>query len=196
MISQFSAALHVTHRHIDQYVGDVMRQYTHRPEIPERSIPEGDGVITIGEDGKEMIVEMRTMQASATKPLESFVSADPEKIYGMLHELAFQMAVQQLELLQEKVGEAAQSVGNNMERQGTITAETIFNIHRKIRLDFYPNGEPHVLEMISGPEMTAQYDQMMAQIKADPELNREFEAIIEIKRQEWHARENNRKLVG
>jgi len=196
MVLRFNEVLKVVNKHITEYLDGAIRHYAALPKMPERVVPEGNGVITVLENGQEADVELRKMEASATRKLENFVDPDPEKIYGLLQEIAFQIASQQQQLLMDKVGGAADEVGNSLAFKGNLTPQHVFDMYRRITLDFYHDGQPHELAMFSGPEMTQAYGLIMERIATEPELKREFAEIIDLKRKQWNVRESNRKLVG
>ncbi|WPU91864.1 hypothetical protein SNE25_21340 [Mucilaginibacter sabulilitoris] len=96
----------------------------------------------------------------------------------------------------DKVGGGAEDAGNSLSFKGELTSQHVFDLYRRITLDFYHDGQPHELAMFSGPQMTEAYHRIMERIAAEPELKKEFAEIIDLKRKQWNVRESNRKLVG
>ena len=72
MISQFSSALTVVNQFITERLDTAIRHYGRLPKMPERVMPEGDGVITVFENGQEVRVELRKMEASGSIKIEDF----------------------------------------------------------------------------------------------------------------------------
>ena len=66
----------------------------------------------------------------------------------------------------------------------------------KIYIDFDEAGNPGQLMCPVNPELYPSIAKAIAQAEADPANERRYQAIIERKREEWYAREGNRKLVG
>jgi len=50
--------------------------------------------------------------------------------------------------------------------------------------------------MITGPELFDQIKPLFEKLNSDPKVKLEYEMIIADKKEEWRARESNRKLVG
>ncbi|WPU91865.1 hypothetical protein SNE25_21345 [Mucilaginibacter sabulilitoris] len=91
MVLRFNAVLKVVNKHVSDYLNGAIRHYAALPKMPERVVSEGEFVLTVLQDGKEADVELRKMEASATRTLENFVDPDPQQVYKMLEDLAIQI---------------------------------------------------------------------------------------------------------
>jgi len=75
-------------------------------------------------------------------------------------------------------------------------AQVVVDMLEKMEIEFYPDGAPQEL-FLDGPLFTA--ERMAAvekEVESNPELKRKFEEIMAKKKEEWRAREADRKLVG
>ena len=73
-----------------------------------------------------------------------------------------------------------------------LSVNSLFEVLEKIDIDFDEAGNPNELGVVVHPERFSSISRVISQVKADPR----YQAIIERKREEWYAREGNRKLVG
>jgi hypothetical protein len=75
-------------------------------------------------------------------------------------------------------------------------AQVVIEMLEKMQIDFYPDGTPHEI-FLDGPVFTP--ERMAAvdkEFESNPELKRKFDEMMEKKKEEWRAREADRKLVG
>ena len=65
-----------------------------------------------------------------------------------------------------------------------------------IQLEFYPDGRPHELHVVGRlftPDRIKAADE---ELQHNPELEKRHDELMARKREEWRAREADRKLVG
>ena len=74
-----------------------------------------------------------------------------------------------------------------------LSVNSLFEVLEKIDRDFDEAGNPNELSVVAHPERLSSISKVISQAEADP--NR-YQAIMERKKEEWRARESNRKLVG
>lgn len=77
-----------------------------------------------------------------------------------------------------------------------LDAEIVLEILETIQLEFYPNGRPHKLRVIGGLFTPERLKAINQEFQSSPELQKRLNELLERKREEWCAREANRKLVG
>jgi hypothetical protein len=76
-----------------------------------------------------------------------------------------------------------------------LDAELVLETLEKIQIEFNPDGTPHQIHVV-GPLFTADAMRSVDQEFANsPELQKRHEELMNRKREEWRAREANRKLV-
>ncbi len=98
----------------------------------------------------------------------------------------------------EVAGEAANRVGNVVKAaDGEFTKENVLDIFRKVQMDFDPKTGLVApgFTWVMHPEMAKKVVPQMKDWERDPEFNREYERVMQIKREEWRDREARRKLV-
>lgn len=75
-------------------------------------------------------------------------------------------------------------------------AQLVIELLEKMQIEFYPDGTPHEIfgdGPLFMPEKMAAVDK---EFESNPELKRKFDEMMEKKKEEWRAREADRKLVG
>ena len=67
---------------------------------------------------------------------------------------------------------------------------------QEMQIDFDAQGLPKLPTIVLHPDQFAQYKKVAAELDSDPDLRRRSAELFAIKKEEWRAREGNRKLVG
>lgn len=65
-----------------------------------------------------------------------------------------------------------------------------------IQLEFYPDGRLHELHVIGGLFTPERLKAVEQEFESNPELQKRYDELMARKREEWRAREADRKLVG
>jgi hypothetical protein len=130
---------------------------------------------------------------------EDIRSGDIGRIQAKVLDLAKRIGEHQAKEMLKVAGEAADAAGNVVNAGGgELTKEHLLELFRRVHMDFDPN----TLKPLPGavfvmhPDMA---EKIMPKAKAweqDPAFNAEYERIMQQKREEWRAREANRKLVS
>ena len=127
---------------------------------------------------------------------EEMKEFDLQRLQAKLLELAKHFADSQKKQMLQKVSQAAESVGNVVDAQGKLTKEHILEMFRRVQMDFDPvTGEPRMPTLVAHPDTIAKLMEQAKEWEKDPEFLAEHERIMETKKDEWNARESNRKLV-
>lgn len=75
-------------------------------------------------------------------------------------------------------------------------AQLVIDMLEKMQIEFYPDGTPHEI-FVDGPSfMPERMAAVNKEFESNPELKRKFDEMMEKKKEEWRAREADRKLVG
>lgn len=166
--------------------------------LPEpQTLHEGDRHHLVREDGSEQDVEMKQGSASMSFHFDELDSATTEEIVRKWDAAARDMHGQMTKHLIEVVDQGCEEVGNVFDAKGRPFAEVFLEMMEKMDMSFEPDGtrspgqsvllHPSTFERIR-PELEA--------MEADPDIQRRVREIENRKREEWRAREADRKLVG
>lgn len=114
-----------------------------------------------------------------------------------LDRLAQDIARQQVELAYETISEAVEKVGNVMDAGGKrITAQTIIEAFGMLDIDFDRNGVARMPQMHISQDLSDAMTAAQRELESDRTMREQFMDLIQEKREEWRAREANRRLVG
>jgi len=130
---------------------------------------------------------------------EDIRSGDIERIKVKVLDLAKRMGEHQVKEMLKVVGEAADATGNVVNAAGgELTKEHFLDLFRRIQMDF----DPVTLQPLPGwmfvmhPDLAQKIVPKVKAWEQDPTFKAEYEEIIQHNREEWRAREANRKLVS
>ena len=157
-------------------------------------------------EGRAMKIT-RADQSESTSGMEQ-LSAQLEIKFDEIKDLTLQKAIDKynaliLDIVQKQTHFIRERMSSEIPESQTldvkgrrIDAQLIIDMLEKMQIEFYPDGTPHEI-FVDSPLFTS--DRMAAvdkEFESNPELKRKFDEMIEQKKEEWRARETDRKLVG
>ena len=158
---------------------------------------EGKQLTVTLETGEEREVQIKGVSVESRLSRKEFADLTPEGVAARIDDAASQMASKQAEQFYEEFNRAVTSVGNVVGSPGRpMDAEVIFEMIEKIHLDFGADGLPQYPIISGGGEFLDRFRKVLEEIETTPELRQRLQAVLNVKREEWRARESNRKLVG
>lgn len=170
-------------------------KYPMQAMIPRHPLHEGDRHVMVrGSDDAEEI-EMQHFEETHQIDLGKIKSYTLKQVFDELYELMSSMTRKKEEHILNTINQAVEKVGNVVEAKGQpLTPEHFFEMLRKIRLDFKEDGQADFPTMFVGTGSKDAIIKLQLQLNEEP-YKTQFAELIESKRAEWRARENNRKLV-
>ncbi len=121
---------------------------------------------------------------------------DPEKLLGVIVDIARGLADEQSSLMFKRIKEVVDNEGGSIDVGGDLKPEHLFEAMRKKDMEFDPRtGEPIGEAIIMHPETLKKIGPKLKKWEADPQIKKELDRITEKKREEWREREARRKLV-
>lgn len=150
---------------------------------------------------------MRADQSESNRGVQQ-LSSTMEIRFDEIPELTFEKAIAKydewiLDMVRKQTGFAMERLSEDIPKSQSVDAkgkkldaELILQMLETIQLEFYPDGRPHELHVVGGlfsPERLKAVDE---EFQNNPELQKRHDELIARKREEWRAREANRKLVG
>ena len=165
-------------------------------EVPRFEIHEGDGRWSLRrEDGtvdESKLEKISSEVAIKTEDTEKMTLKDSvEKIDS----LARDMARKQAQYSFAKIDECLPP-SQTIEAKGPLSPEILLTALEKLQIDFDETGKPKLPSLVLAPEPAKQLLAQKEAVEADPVFKRRFNEIIERKREDWRAREADRRLVG
>jgi len=119
------------------------------------------------------------------------------KLLQKLDDSVKEMAAAQAQHFYQTMSEGVEKAGNTIDGGGQpLTAELFLQAMEKIWIDFNADSSPQMPEVHISPNQTDNVKRMIERLESEPHLKRRFDQIMLKKREEWRAREADRKLVG
>lgn len=166
-------------------------------DVNRGRIFEGNKSIIIREDGSFDETNFKEIYTEFNIKVEDIENLSPEEIIQKIDDAARDLADQKTKFMFDELGKALKKVGNEINVGGRkFSIQDFFDILRKIWIDFDDAGNPYLPTIYAGEKLAKSMVEEFRKYENDPKYRSQFEEIIEIKRQEWNAREDNRKLVG
>ena len=162
-------------------------------DVPVSMVFEGNKTVFAREDGSIQEVKMEKSTVKLEIKLAEVEKMNHDMVINKVSDLGGKMAEQEAKLFYEQIIKSAEEVGNVDSTDGKpFSVDLLFNMLEKIDIDFDEEGNPSGLTFVANSKMSPSIAKLFAQVEADPR----YQEIIERKREEWRARESNRKLVG
>ncbi len=162
-------------------------------DVPESIIFEGNKNTVVREDDSIDEENLEGITVKLEVKFDEVEKMNHEMVLDKINRAAEEMAGKLKKLSFEQIEKAAEEAGNVVSTDGKpLSVDSLSDILEKIDIDFDKTGNPNGLRLVAQPNMSSSITQVISQAETDSR----YQAIIERKREEWYAREGNRKLVG
>jgi len=198
MLPDFPVAKEARRKQIAHFLDKKIKEYSGGllNEIPKRIVHEGNSILTEYEDGIQDSSAMTAIKVQSSLEDIEVLIKQPSRVFELLDEMARDMAAQQCKLIFEKISDVTEMVGNVVKTQGKLTPEYLFEMYKKIELEFNPDGTPRMPTILEfGNSKAKEFAEVINTIHGNPSLYQRFLEIIEHQKQRWYDRAANRKLV-
>ena len=166
-------------------------------DVPVSMIFEGNRTVVIREDGSYEERNLEEITAELQVKFEEVEKMPHEMVLDKINGVTEEIAGKVKKSFYEGLRKLADETGNVVSADGEpFSIDLFFEVLEKIDIDFDEAGNPKGLRFVAHPKMSSSIAKVFSQAEADPENNRRYKEIMERKREEWRARESNRKLVG
>jgi hypothetical protein len=166
-------------------------------DVPQGRVFEGRRNVIVRPDGSEDETKMREISAETRFAADDMRELHLPKLLEKLDAMVQEMAATQARHFYETMSEGVQKVGNTVDGGGQrFTAELFLQAMEKILIDFNADGSPEMPTVHISPNQTDDVKRMIERFESEPDLKKRFDTIMTKKREEWRAREADRKLVG
>lgn len=158
---------------------------------------EGDGRTFVRSSGEVEPAGWKDMGSEFSIELAEVPTMTLYSILQKLDDVARDMARQQAEMVYGTISEAVEKVGNVMDNKGRkLTAQSIIDALAMLHIEFDQSGRARLPQMHIPPNLSEAMETALRQLEENSAMRRQFQRLMEDKREEWRAREANRKLVG
>lgn len=163
--------------------------------VPRRRYHEGMGGTLVRADGSTDTTDPQQFSAQTTWKFEEFGQLTLKESFERIKETMSDLARQREVFFIEKIKEAVESVGNDIDARGRpMDPELVMEAMERLQVDFDGHGNPIWPTFVLAPEMAKKFESVLKQLEKEPYLGK-MNALVEMKRREWHDRESRRKLV-
>ena len=143
-------------------------------------------------DGHESHTEYKEVSSGFKVDKPEIIEKGIFAFFNKLDKMAADMAKQQSEIFYEKMAEVTDMTGNVVDcKNEGLSGKALLAALEKIQVDFDEKGLPEGLSFVFHPSLKGK----IAEINADLEVKKAWDALMAKKKGEWHDRESNRKLV-
>lgn len=165
-------------------------------QVKRIECPEGNSLAICREDGTTEVTQLRSVEArfsvtrSAVKELgiHAYLERQPD--------VARSISGQQSKNLISEMESVVQKTGNIIDGKGQpFDFDLYLEGLRMVPIDFDDDGKPLLPHLVTSPALKNRISDEIATRLRDPAGRAKFERLIEDKRQEFHDRQSNRKLV-
>lgn len=146
-----------------------------------------------GGDGEDY----RRLEAEFTMSRDEMRSGGMEAVRRKYEQVAEVFAEHQTKNMFEKIGAAAEGVGNVVRAHGEpLSQEHFLELFERIETEYDPETrEPKNTMFVMHPDMAKNVIPKVKEWEEDPEFQRKLKEIHERKWREWRARESRRRLA-
>jgi hypothetical protein len=166
-------------------------------EVPRGLVFEGHANVIIREDGSEDITRMFEASSELRIPTDEIRELHLPVLLQKLDKSAHDIVAAQAKHFYETLAEGTEKAGTALDAKGgRLTVELFLRMIETILIDFKADGSPEMPVVHINPAQEEDVKAMIRRLETEPELKKRYDAIMMKKREEWRAREADRKLVG
>jgi hypothetical protein len=198
LLPEFPALKERFHQAVTRYLRDRARAHgVIVPDVPRSRIFEGRGHAIVRPSGETEVTQMFEAAAEMRIPIEDIPNLALDALLAKLDDIAESLASQQEKHLLQTIDAGLEKSGQTIDGKGKpFSPELVFLALEKIELDFNADGTARMPTVFVHPDQIPAVRAASATFDADPALKKRFDDIIAKKREEWRAREADRRLVG
>lgn len=196
MLPDFSETKRLFSRFFRTYMRQRIREVSPYSVMQTRYLHEGRAMKITRADQSESTSGMEQLSAQLEIKFDEIKDLTLQKAIDKYNALILDIVQKQTHFIRERMSSEIPESQTLDVKGRRIDAQLIIDMLEKMQIEFYPDGTPHEI-FVDGPLFTS--DRMAAvdkEFESNPELKRKFDEMIEQKKEEWRARETDRKLVG
>jgi hypothetical protein len=166
-------------------------------EVPRTTIHEGHTSSIVRASGKRDVTEMFEVSATFELKRDEVPDLSPGELLTKLDSVAKEMGEKQAKQFLSSLSDQIDRAGNTLEAKGEkMSAALLLKLLETIDIDFDENGVAQLPSMLIPPSLGPAAEAANRAMFEDPDVIRQRDRIIAKKREEWRAREADRRLVG
>jgi hypothetical protein len=186
-------------REISSILYEVMETYRNAQlgpfaKSPQMHYHEGDSADFSTVQGEVRQVEFKDFSQEQRLRLSDFPNMTHEEILGIVASFGSDFGLQLARSFYEHLSQTLEEAGQTVSSEGRpVDAGFLLKTLESVEIDFDDDGNPKPLDFAGGtPEMRERITRIQSE---DEYYRKKSKEIINRKREQWIARESNRKLV-
>ena len=181
---------------LNQYIRIMSKNDPLIANIREELIFEGDGIVYHTIDGEEQKKNYDKIKSEFKLKDEEIIDKGPMALIPLMRNLGKDIESQKSKHILKELKETTEKAGNVIDGKGKkINPDIILQCLEKIQIDFDENGNPYMPALFVDPKMADYIKGKIPEWEKDIEHKKKHEELMKKKKEEWHDRESNRKLV-
>jgi len=196
MLPDFPETKRLFSRFFRTYMRRKVREVSPYGAVQTRYLHEGRAMKITRADQSESTSSMEELSVHLEIKFDEIESLTLQKSIEKHDAMIADMAQKQTHFARERMSIEIPESQTLKAKGRKFDAQIVIEMLEKMQIDFYPDGTPHEIFVDSPlftPERMAAVDK---EFESNPELKRKFDEMMERKKEEWRAREADRKLVG
>lgn len=183
-------------RFFQSYVRERARAISPFAAVQVQYLHEGRAMKIRRPDLTESASEVKAVSAEMQVRFDEIPDLTIEQVLAKFNAVVVEMSGKQAGVALDRISEEIPPAQTVDAKGRKLDAEMVLEMLGKIELEFYPDGRPHELHPVGGQFSPERLAAIEAEFQASPPLQKRYKQLIEKKRDEWRAREADRKLVG
>lgn len=196
MLPDFPETKKLFSRFFQTYMRRRVRNISPYGAVQTRYLHEGQAMKITRADQSESTSGMEELSAHLEIKFDEIENLTLEKAIEKHDSMIVDLVRKQTHFIRERMSNEIPESQTLNAKGRKFDAQVAIEMLEKMQIDFYPDGTPHEI-FVDGPLFTS--ERMAAvekEIESNPELKSQFDEMMMKKREEWRAREADRKLVG
>ena len=196
MLPDFTETKRLFAEFFQTYARQKARAMSPFADVEVRYLHEGRGMKVVRADHSESTSGVQELSSIMELKIEEIPELTFEKAIGKYDEMILDMVRKQTGFALGRLNDdipASQSVDA---RGKKLDAKIMLQMLETIQMEFYPDGRPHELHVVGELFSQERLKAIEDEISNSPDLQKQYDELIERKREDWRAREASRKLVG
>jgi phenylalanine-4-hydroxylase len=196
MLPDFPETKRLFSRFFRTYMRRKVREVSPYGAVQTRYLHEGRAMKITRADRSESTSSMEELSVHLEIKFDEIESLTLQKAIEKHDAMIADMVQKQTHFVRERLSSEIPESQTLNAKGRKFDAQVVIEMLEKMQIDFYPDGTPHEIFVDSPlftPERMAAVDK---EFESNPELKRKFDEMMEKKKEEWRAREADRKLVG
>jgi hypothetical protein len=183
---------------ITLHMRSVARRYeSFMGEVPQHRLFEGSEMTMRRSDQSGETTNFFEAESKLEIPFEEMIAMSLEEVLKRFETNVEDLVSQKAKHFFQIISEGVDKVGNKIDAKGQPSSAPLYLDMLERNLARFPTrGVPKLPALVISPSAKEAAEKMQIELFSNPEYRERFKRILEMKREEWRAREADRELVG